>query len=100
MARAMSSRTSAELVERVVKLGDSLRCFAGIVRRNPRRTGMCSAICAARVDRAEWRRPGDAAGEAFKIEIAAEMFVEFVARDGRRFQLRDGVEARFDFLAV
>ena len=42
----------------------------------------------------------DAAGEALEIEDAAELFADFVAHDGLLDELRDGVEARFDGVAI
>ena len=58
----------------------------------------------------DWRRPtrsrgrGDAergaAGEALEVLHAAQILANFLAQHGVRFQLGDGVQARFDFVAI
>jgi hypothetical protein len=43
---------------------------------------------------------GDAAGEAFEIEDAAKLFANFATADGLLDELRDGLKARFDSVAI
>ena len=87
-----------EFVECFVQFSDARRCLAGFGGEKATQHGNLLERLSKREQVAGGcGAHGDAAGEAFEIENAAERAEEFVALDGAGPELLYGVEAGFNF---